>query len=93
MAAIAARMPGVVSGMNEVRNDFDIERDGGLALDAAGHAAPIALRSSLGDMALFGNVPSQRMVEDITRTLVRVPGVRLVSSRLRIVPGAPAGAR
>jgi osmotically-inducible protein OsmY len=94
IAARAAGTPGVASVVNQIRNDFEIEKEAGLALQAAGlhQTSPVALRSSLGDVQLFGTAHSQRVAEDIKRTVLRVPGVRNVVSRLRIASSAAATA-
>jgi osmotically-inducible protein OsmY len=86
IAALATDMPGVVEVRDEITDDFQLEAVIGQALDTSGiqREAQVYVRSNLGDVALFGYVPSQRMAEDVTRTVVRVPGVRNVTSHLQV---------
>ena len=82
--ALAAAVPGVLGLRDEVKDDIELETEIGLALDRSGLArdAEVFARSSLGEVTLYGSAPSPRVVEDIVRTVARVPGVREVKSQL-----------
>jgi len=95
LIGLASNAPGAVEVRDEVKDDFEIEAAAGQALDAAGaqREAQVYVRSNLGDVTLYGSAPSLRHAEDITRVVVRLPGVRNVSNRMRIASGTAAGAR
>jgi osmotically-inducible protein OsmY len=74
----------------EVIDDIDLELMIGQALARAGtqHRAEVYARSMLGEVILFGRAPSAVAVDEITRVIAQVPGVRNVTSRM--LTGAPA---
>jgi osmotically-inducible protein OsmY len=87
---IVRGLPGVVSVRNEIANDMDIETAIGLALDRAGVRSDVYARSNLGVVTLYGYAPSAAAVDDITRTVAGVHGVRKIVSRMdlrALVPG------
>lgn len=85
-SALAASVPGVVSVQNELNVDFDIEAAIGLALSvsAAERTGQVYARSNLGEVRLDGFVPSQRAVDDVTRAVTRVAGVRKILNHIRV---------
>jgi len=70
----------------EVADDIDLELAIGQALERAGpqHRAEVYARSMLGEVTLFGHVRSAAAVDEITRVVAQVPGVRNVTSRMII---------
>lgn len=91
----AQSVDGALSVQDQVIDDPHLEIAIGQALERAGlfHGARIYVRSNLGDVTLYGFVPSLAYIEEVLRTVHRVPGVRSVTSRLEIeVPAAAAGA-
>ena len=73
----------------EVVDDIDLEQATGQALDRAGlqHRAAAYARSLLGEVTLFGQAPSVATVDEITRVVAQVPGVRHVTSQMVIEAG------
>ncbi|HVP04246.1 MAG TPA: BON domain-containing protein [Dehalococcoidia bacterium] len=90
--ALAAAVPGVVNVRNELKVDFDIEAALGMALSASGveREAQVYARSNLGEVRLDGYAPTQRAVDDVIRTVARVPGVRKVINHIQVRSGALA---
>lgn len=91
-AAAAASVPGVIAVQNDIVDDMDLEVATGRALASAGlqRTGEVYARSILGSVTVFGTVLSERVAEDIVRTLARVPGVRTVTSRIEVRALAPA---
>jgi len=90
LAATVRAVPGVLSVVNDIAPDHDIETAIGLELDRAGlqKGSEVYARSTLGEVILFGAAPSLRAVDDITRVVSKVPGVRKIDGRLELRPGA-----
>lgn len=90
--ALVAAVPGVLGLWDEVKDDFELETEIGLALDRSGLArdAEVFARSNLGEITLYGSAPSARTAEDIVRTVAKLPGVREVKSQLAVPTGAAA---
>lgn len=88
-AALAPFAPLAEVGI-EVVDDIDLELVIGQALERAGvqHRAEVYARSTLGEVTLFGHALSPAAVDEITRVVTQVPGVRNVTSRMII--GSPA---
>ena len=82
-AALAPFLP-LAEVRLEVVDDIDLELAIGQALDRAGaqHRAEVYSRSLLGEVTLFGRAPSAVAVDEITRVVAQVPGVRNVTSRM-----------
>ena len=68
----------------EVVDDIDLELAIGQALGRATvqHRTEVYARSMLGEVTLFGHTPSAAAVDEITRVVAQVPGVRNVTSRM-----------
>jgi osmotically-inducible protein OsmY len=66
----------------DVVDDIDLEFVIGRALERAGlqHRAEVYARSTLGEVTMFGRAPSNATVEETTRVVSQVPGVRSVAS-------------
>ncbi len=83
-----------ISGVAKVddasHDDLNLETAIGLALDKAGvgRHSEIYTRSSLGNVQLYGYVPSGAARDDAVRVASDVPGVREVASRLEVQPAA-----
>jgi osmotically-inducible protein OsmY len=77
----------------EIMDDIDLELAIGRALERAAlqHRAEVYARSKLGEVTLFGGAPSAA-VDEITRIVSQVPGVRTVTSRM-VVGAEATGAR
>jgi osmotically-inducible protein OsmY len=87
VAALVGGIPGVVSVQDEVADDIDIEAKIGVSLLREGLAhTRVSARANLGHVIVFGAAASSRQVEDIERTIRRVPGVRQVTIRLTVNP-------
>ncbi len=89
---VASQVDGVVEVRNEIQDDFGIEAAIGLALSgvSAQHTGRVYVRSNLGEVRVDGFVTAQRAIEDVVRTIARIPGVRSVINRLRV--GSPTAA-
>ncbi|MDO8614457.1 MAG: BON domain-containing protein [Dehalococcoidia bacterium] len=87
---IAARIPGIMALHSQVVDDVHLEAALGLALERAGlqRIASVYVRSSLGEVVLFGRAPALAVIEDVVREAGRAPGVRAVTSRMEIAPAA-----
>jgi len=85
-AAQAASVDEAVGLQNEIMDDIHLEIAVAQALEQAGlfRTALVYLRSSLGQVTLFGSAPSAQAIEEIVRVASRVPGVRSVASRLEV---------
>ncbi len=81
---------GVTTVSNASHDDLALETAIGLALDRAGvgRHSEIYARSSLGDVQLYGYVPSAAARDDAISTAAAVAGVRVVISRLEVRPAA-----
>jgi osmotically-inducible protein OsmY len=92
MDAIVRRVPGIIAMRNEIIDDFALETAMGLALDrqALSCSANVHVRSSLGEVTLYGTASSPRQAEDIIRAVAKVPGVREVKSLLAVSATAAA---
>jgi osmotically-inducible protein OsmY len=82
--AIAANTAGVAHVEDRTHDDISLETAIGLALDRSGVArhSEVFARSSIGEVQLYGYVPSSAAGEDVMRAVGSVPGVRNVISRL-----------
>jgi hypothetical protein len=83
-AAAAAAGPEAVS--DQIIDDIELEHRIGLQLERAGlhRAASVYVRSTLGEVTVFGYAPSQAMIEEIERAVSRIPGVRSLQKRIAI---------
>ncbi len=90
----AIEIVGAISGVTRVsdasHDDLGLETAVGLALDGAGvgRHSEIYARSSLGNLKLYGYVPSGAARDDAVRVAAAVAGVRDVTSRLEVQPAA-----
>ncbi len=90
----AIEIVGAVRGVTMVNDashdDLNLETAVGLALDGAGvgRHSEIYARSSLGQLQLYGYVPSPAARDDAIRVAAAVAGVREVTSRLEVQPAA-----
>jgi hypothetical protein len=85
LATLVSQAPGVVTVQNNVVDDLELEGAIGVAILREGLAqAGVYARSKLGEVTLYGAVASSRQAEDIERTVARVPGARVVDSRLTV---------
>ena len=81
---------GVTMVNDASHDDLSLETAVGLALDGAGvgRHSEIYARSSLGQLQLYGYVPSPAARDDAVRVVAAVAGVRDVTSRLEVQPAA-----
>lgn len=81
---------GVTMVNDASHDDLSLETAVGLALDGAGvgRHSEIYARSSLGQLQLYGYVPSPAARDDAVRVAAAVAGVRDVTSRLEVQPAA-----
>jgi osmotically-inducible protein OsmY len=90
----AIEIVGALSGVTRVsdasHDDLSLETAVGLALDGAGvgRHSEIYARSSLGNLKLYGYVPSGAARDDAVRVAAAVAGVLEVTSRLEVQPAA-----
>jgi len=90
----AIEIVGAITGVTMVNDashdDLSLETAVGLALDGAGvgRHSEIYARSSLGQLQLYGYVPSPAARDDAVRVAAAVAGVRDVTSRLEVQPAA-----
>jgi osmotically-inducible protein OsmY len=78
----------------EVMDDIDLELAIGQALERSGaqHRAEVYARSLLGEVTLFGHAVSAVAIDEITRVVTQVPGVRSVTSRMLSGPSVTPAA-
>jgi osmotically-inducible protein OsmY len=83
---LTGAVPGVAFVKDEAHDDLSLETAIGLALDRAGVSrhSEVYARSSLGEVQLYGYVPSDAAAGDALRAVGAVPGVREVISRLEL---------
>lgn len=88
--SLAAQVGGVVSVKDEAYDDLTLETAIGLALDKAGVSrhSEVYARASLGEVRLYGTVPSAAAADDAIRATGSVPGVRQVISHLKAAAAA-----
>ena len=90
----AIEIVGAIRGVTRVddasHDDLNLETAVGLALDGAGvgRHSEIYARSSLGNLKLYGYVPSGAARDDAVRVAAAVAGVLEVTSRLEVQPAA-----
>ncbi|HEY5641002.1 MAG TPA: BON domain-containing protein [Dehalococcoidia bacterium] len=80
-----------VTGVSDAsHDDLGLETTIGLVLDRAGvgRHSQIYARSSLGNVQLYGYVPSAAARDDAVRVATAVPGVREITSKLEVQPAA-----
>jgi osmotically-inducible protein OsmY len=87
---IVDAITGVTMVNDASHDDLGLETAVGLALDGAGvgRHSEIYARSSLGQLQLYGYVPSPAARDDAVRVAAAVAGVREVTSRLEVQPAA-----
>ena len=87
---IVDAITGVTIVNDASHDDLGLETAVGLALDGAGvgRHSEIYARSSLGQLQLYGYVPSPAAKDDAVRVAAAVAGVRDVTSRLEVQPAA-----
>jgi osmotically-inducible protein OsmY len=92
--AALSRLPVAADLRLDVVDDIDLELAIGRALNRAGlqHRAEVYARSLLGDVTIFGRAPSAATVDEITRVVSQIPGVRTVTSRMLLAPEAAQSA-
>ena len=93
VSQIAAEVPGVSTVENTLHDDHDVETQIGLTIDREGiqREAEVFARSNLGEVTLYGAAPTAHMVDDIVRTVGKVPGVRNIINRIeQRAPDRPA---
>jgi osmotically-inducible protein OsmY len=87
---IVDAISGVTMVNDASHDDLSLETAVGLALDGAGvgRHSEIYARSSLGQLQLYGYVPSPAARDDAVRVAAAVAGVRDVTSKLEVQPAA-----
>ncbi|MEX0683847.1 MAG: BON domain-containing protein [Dehalococcoidia bacterium] len=85
-AALAQAIAGVVAVRDESIDDLALETHIGMAIEKSGvgRHSQVYARASLGEVLLYGYVPSPAAAEDVIRAVGAVPGVREVKSRLEV---------
>jgi osmotically-inducible protein OsmY len=86
MKAALARVDGAAEVRIALADDLSLEFAIGAALERAGltQSSEVYARSVLGEVTLFGRASSALIVDDITRVVSQLPGVRRVTSRMTI---------
>jgi len=87
---IIRAVSGVTSVNDASHDDLSLETAIGLALNRAGvgRHSEVYARSSLGELQLYGYVPSGEARDEAVRVAAGVAGVREVTSRLEVQPAA-----